>query len=54
MCSFIINDKWYAERNLDTEKESERIVRTAVKLIVSEIRSMQCDLDSYPTISEMQ
>jgi len=29
--SFIVNGKWYAERNFDAEKESEIIVRTAAK-----------------------
>jgi len=52
--SLIINDKWYAKRNSDEVKESKRIVKTAAKLVVSEIRSMQCDLDSYPSISDMQ
>jgi len=51
--SFIINDKWYKERNYDPEKESKRIVTMAAKLIVSEICSMPCDLETCPTISDM-
>ena len=54
VCSFIISDKWYDERNKDPEKDSKRIVKMAAKLIVSEIRSIQFDHDSYPSISEMQ
>ena len=54
LCSFIISDKWYDERNKDPEKESERIVKMSAKLIVSEICSIQFDLDTYPSISEMQ
>jgi len=54
LCSFIINDKWYDDRNHDPEQESKRIVTMAAKLIVSEIRSMPCDLETYPTISDMR
>jgi len=38
--------------NHDPGKESEHIVTMAATLIVSETLSMQCDLETYPTISD--
>jgi len=54
LCSFLINDKWYSDRMQDCDRDSERIVKTAAKLIASEIRNMHCDLNCYPTIADMQ
>ena len=44
----VINDKWYADRDLDVRRESERIVETAAKLIKADIRETLVDTDVYP------
>lgn len=53
ICSRLISDKWYSERRSDAGDESERIVRTAGKLIASSIRAMQLGLDRYPCASDV-
>ena len=50
----IINDLWYENRNRDVESEAERIVKTAAKLILSEIRSQYFDCDNYPSKEDIQ
>jgi len=50
----IINDLWYENRNKDVESEAERIVKTAAKLILSEIRSQYFDCDNYPSKEDIQ
>ena len=35
----IINDAWYKDKNCDPAKESERIVRTAAKLISNDMKA---------------
>ena len=49
MCSFIITDKWYENRNRDATKVSERIVIAAAKLIAASIRDLELNNESYPT-----
>ena len=53
MCSFIVNDKWYADKSATVEDKSLKIVRTAAKLISAQIRETEADTDIYPTASEM-
>ena len=45
----MINDKWYADRDCDLGRESERIVETAAKLIKANIRETLFDTDVYPS-----
>ena len=45
----LINDKWYADRDCDLGRESERIVETAAKLIKANIRETLFDTDVYPS-----
>ena len=39
---------WYENRRVDPNNEVERIVKTAAKLIVSEIRNKTFDCEYYP------
>ena len=45
----IINDKWYTERKKYIENEAERIIKTAAKLILSDIRNANYDNNFYPS-----
>ena len=49
MVNYIVNDKWYESRKSDKIKEAERIVITAAKIIMAEIREMNYDNLVYPT-----
>lgn len=50
MASFIINEKWYADRCKNVEDDARRIVIAAAKLIRSQIREVQTySTDYYPT-----
>ena len=53
MASRLITNSWYANRNADVEEESKRIVRTAAKIIVSELRSTEFNISSYPTNEQL-
>ena len=53
MCSFILNDKWYSDRDKDVTIESYRIVKSAAKLIAAEIRDLDCDLNHYSTANDI-
>ena len=44
----IINEMWYENRGVDPNNETERIVKTAAKLIVSEIINKTFDCEYYP------
>ena len=44
----IINDQWYKNWGDDPNNETERIVKTAAKLIVSEMRNQTFDCGYYP------
>ena len=41
----IVNNAWYEMREKDLKKESERIINTAEKLILSDIRSINLESD---------
>ena len=49
MVNYIVNNKWYESRKSDKTKEAERIVITAAKVIMAEIREMNYDNLVYPT-----
>jgi len=53
MCSYLISDKWYADRKADPAEESVRIVRTAGKLIASAVHDLKLCTDQYPTSDDM-
>lgn len=43
LADLIVNSSWYESRKKDIAKESERIISTAAKLILSDIRSINLD-----------
>ena len=51
--SSIINEKWYNDRKTKVEDEAERIVETAAKIILSEIRAIEHNIEKYPSIEEI-
>lgn len=53
MCSFILSDKWYSDREANVDIESERLVRSAAKLIAAQIRDMEYDLSKYPAACDI-
>ena len=47
VAKYIINDMWYENRREDPNNEAKRIVKTAEKLIISEIRNQTSDCGYY-------
>jgi len=48
MCTYLVSDKWYADREENPGDESFRIVKAAAKLIAAEIREIERDMTMYP------
>lgn len=48
MASYIINAKWYQEREEKIEDESRRLVLAAAKLLKDDIRRRRYDTGVYP------
>ena len=46
--STILNDAWYENRKTNANEESERIIRTAAKLILAQIKTTEYNIDHYP------
>jgi hypothetical protein len=53
MASYIINAKWYDDRQEILQEESKRLVTAAAKLIVDEIRQTKYDKDNYPLTKDI-
>jgi hypothetical protein len=53
MVSRIVSDKWYADRQKDAGKESERIIEAAAKLLRASINEVDYDNETYPLNSVM-
>jgi hypothetical protein len=51
--SRIVSDKWYAERQKDAQKESERVIEAAAKLLRASIQEVDYDNETYPLNSVM-
>ena len=49
----IVDSSWYEKREKDLAKESERIINTAAKLILSDIGSMNLESDICSTENEI-
>ena len=49
----ILSDKWYTDRDLDEQKERERIVKAAAAIIREDIRQMYLDCSKYPNADEI-
>lgn len=54
MAEFLVNDKWFVNRKLDTDDEAKRIILTASKLILDNIRSAKFNCEQYPTREEIE
>ena len=54
MVSRILSDKWYADRQKDAGKESERIIEAAAKLLRASIMEVDYDNETYPLNSVMR
>ena len=54
MTEFIVNDKWFSERKIDSNDEAERIIVTAAKLILNNIRSAKFNWEFYPTREDIE
>ncbi|KAG1650221.1 hypothetical protein GQR58_028237 [Nymphon striatum] len=53
MVDYILNETWYEERNQNKEREAEKIILTAAKLIMAEIREIKYDSSVYPKDEEI-
>ena len=49
----ILNSKWYETKKENLQEESERIIRTAAKLILAEIREQIYDKTQYPSTDDI-
>ena len=54
MTESIVNDKWFSERKKDSDDEAERIIVTAAKLILNNIRSAKFNCEFYPTKEDIE
>ena len=53
MASYILNDAWYKERKEDKRTDAERIIETAAKLIMADIREKKY-ISNYPTDDDIE
>jgi len=49
MCSYILSEKWYADRKHGGSDESVKMVDAVAKLIAAEIRDMKVNASHYTT-----
>ena len=54
MADYVVNDKWYTSRKENVGEESERIITTAAKLILDDIRSSKFVMESYPKNEDIE
>ena len=54
MVDFIVNEAWYEERERNKAKDAERIIITAAKLIMAEIREKKYGTSVYPKNDEIK
>ena len=54
MANYIVNEKWFNMRNSNMEKEVERIVLTAARLIREEIRNISFETKNYPDADDIK
>ena len=53
VANYLINDKWYKNRKSDANDEAERIISTAAKLILDDMRSKDFSSEFYPMREEI-
>jgi hypothetical protein len=51
LTSYIVNQKWYSDTGVDSCAKTEKIVKTATKLIIAQIREIPFDKEHYPSFS---
>ncbi|CAK8697783.1 unnamed protein product [Clavelina lepadiformis] len=51
--SGIIGEKWYEERDSNVSQETERIVKTAAKLIKDAIKNHEHESSTYPSVEDI-
>ena len=51
--SSVLNEKWYKEQKCGVEDEAEHIVERAAKIILSEIRALETNMEKYPSINDI-
>jgi len=50
LSSFISTNEWLAHQTKNGDSEQDHFVKSVAKVILAEIREMQCDMDTYPSI----
>ena len=53
MIDYYLNDLWKEKRRKDKEKAAERIVMTAAKVVMAEIREKKYDTPAYPKTTDI-
>ena len=53
MANYIINDKWYSDRNDDAANDAYRIIDAAAKVIREEVREKSFSKDEYPSVGDI-
>ena len=53
MVDYLVTEEWYNQRMSDVEDEAERIIKTAAKLIMEDIRSVKYENEFYPAKESM-
>ena len=53
MADFFLNELWREERRKDKEKDAERKVTTAAKVIMAEIQETKYDTSEYPKATDI-
>ena len=54
MANYLVNDTWFQARKQTPQEEAERIVKTAAKLILRDIRSRNLETIAYPPHEEIE
>ena len=54
MASYIINEKWYENKKENVNDEKERIITTATKLILNDLRQSKYDTSKYPSVNDIK
>ena len=51
--SDILSEKWYGERESNKSQETERVVKTAAKLIKDAIKNFEHETNTYPSVDDI-
>ena len=53
MLNYLVTEEWYNQRISNVENEAEKIIKTAAKLIIENIRSVKFENEFYPAKEPM-